>query len=181
MHARNCTFAHDCHKSVDFPMAGQNLATRQSTEVIKDFDKFACDSICNWFKECTLDDSKLIKLPAKGDLSKTGHFTQLARDDAKLVGCAIVGWKHDTWFKAMITCNYDLTTITNKQVYEAGSPCSSCPKGVGCSPIFKGLCRGSRLVGGTNGALLLAGVAVATLLGRRQQQPGGGGVGAVGQ
>lgn len=166
MHVRNCTFEHDCHSTSDFPMAGQNLYIGRSTAGFEDVAKTCCKATCDWFKECEFTDSKSIAdYTSYRGSNAIGHFTQLARDTATVMGCAISGYKDPMWWNMLVTCNYDITTITNKPVYEVGSKaCGNCPNGVKCSPVYPGLCRGARLVGATNGGLVVAGVGLVALL-----------------
>lgn len=69
-----------------------------------------------------------------------GHFTQLVRDEAYAMGCAIVQFKKDKWFTTILACDYTLSNILDYPIYEKSSKtASSCINGI--NEQFRGLCN----------------------------------------
>lgn len=68
-----------------------------------------------------------------------GHFTQLVRDEAYAVGCAIAQFKKDKWFTTLYACDYTLSNILGEPIYEKSKKAASSCKS-GNNPNFSGLC-----------------------------------------
>lgn len=70
---------------------------------------------------------------------KIGHFTQLVRDEAYAVGCAMVTFKKGKWNTGLYACDYTLTNVLDLPIYEksmkSASGCKSGPH-----EEFKSLC-----------------------------------------
>lgn len=68
-----------------------------------------------------------------------GHFTQLVRDQAYAVGCAMAQYKKGRQYTTLYTCNYSLSNILDYPIYEnttnAASKCKS-----GTNIAYPGLC-----------------------------------------
>lgn len=72
-----------------------------------------------------------------------GHFTQLVRDQAFAVGCAMVQFKTDE-YTTIYGCDYTLTSIKGYPIYDSSSKSASqCKKGP--HEKFKGLCSTSEI------------------------------------
>lgn len=67
------------------------------------------------------------------------HFTQLVRDEAYAVGCAILQFKEGQLFRTLVACDYSMANILNHSIYRislgAGSGCKQ-----GINTQFPGLC-----------------------------------------
>lgn len=68
-----------------------------------------------------------------------GHFTQVVRDEAYAMGCAIVQYKDKDQFVTLYGCDYTLTNMYNLTIYKKSSkPASKCISG--SNPKLNGLC-----------------------------------------
>lgn len=71
-----------------------------------------------------------------------GHFTQMVRDQAFLVGCAIVQFPDDGWYVTILGCDYSLNNILHLPIYDATpkkeQAASKCETGT--NPEFECLC-----------------------------------------
>lgn len=68
-----------------------------------------------------------------------GHFTQLVRDEAYAVGCAIIKFTKDNKFTVHIACDYSLSNILGFPIYrESARTASGCKKGI--NEQYPGLC-----------------------------------------
>lgn len=67
-----------------------------------------------------------------------GHYTQIVRDEAFAVGCAIVQFKEPKWHVTLYGCDYTLTNINGYPIYETSSKTASKCKTV--NPTLPGLC-----------------------------------------
>lgn len=68
-----------------------------------------------------------------------GHFTQVVRDEAYAVGCAMVQFKKGKWYTTIYGCDYTLTNINGYPIYESSTKAASGCK-TGTHKEFKGLC-----------------------------------------
>lgn len=70
---------------------------------------------------------------------KIGHFTQLVRDEAFAMGCAMTQFERDSKYTTIYTCDYTLSNIDDYPIYEAAEEAAS-----GCqTPVnekYTGLC-----------------------------------------
>lgn len=68
-----------------------------------------------------------------------GHFTQLVRDQAYAVGCAMAQYKKGRQYESLYACDYSLANINGCPIYEtstkAGSKCIN-----GTNNEYPGLC-----------------------------------------
>lgn len=67
-----------------------------------------------------------------------GHFTQVVKDDAYKVGCSIAKYNHGHERKSLLACNYAVTNVNGRPIYEAGETATGCKSGT--NPEFTGLC-----------------------------------------
>lgn len=67
-----------------------------------------------------------------------GHFTQIVRDQAYEVGCAITKFKQSGFFMSYVVCNYAVTNMGNEPIYAAGATASGCTTGTNSQ--YPGLC-----------------------------------------
>lgn len=67
-----------------------------------------------------------------------GHFTQVVKDDAYKVGCAIAKFTMNGDRVALLACNYAVSNIKNWPIYEEGATASACESGT--NPDYPGLC-----------------------------------------
>lgn len=69
-----------------------------------------------------------------------GHFTQVVKDNAFKVGCAIAKYydpsKKDT--RNLLACNYAVANIDTYSIYDEGPTASGCTSGT--NPTYPGLC-----------------------------------------
>lgn len=70
--------------------------------------------------------------------SKIGHFTQIVKDDALVIGCAISVYHNGNWNNYLMACNYGKTNILNRPIYSSGMPTSECV--TGRDGIYQNLC-----------------------------------------
>lgn len=70
--------------------------------------------------------------------SKIGHFTQIVKDDALVIGCAISVYHNGNWNNYLMACNYGKTNIVNRPIYSSGMPTSECV--TGRDGIYQNLC-----------------------------------------
>lgn len=69
-----------------------------------------------------------------------GHFTQLVRDEACALGCALVQFKRDKTYTTLFGCDYTLTNIQDLPIYETSSKVASkCENGP--NKEYSGLCN----------------------------------------
>lgn len=117
---------HDkCRRTKKYIYAGQNLAMSWCTPHISP-DEAIKRANENWWKEY-----KNITFINEGNLynsikanDKHGHFTQMARDKAFAIGCAMISTRNG--YEHYIACNYALANIINQPVYERGPVASGC-------------------------------------------------------
>lgn len=69
---------------------------------------------------------------------KIGHFTQVVRDIAYDVGCALAKYKIKGYFFSYFVCNYAVTNMQDDPIYDAGETASACTSGT--NPKYPGLC-----------------------------------------
>lgn len=76
------------------------------------------------------------------------HFTQVVRDEAYKIGCAISRFSDPINKKplSLITCNYAVTNLATFPVYEEGDAASGCKTGP--HPNYPGLCSESEVYDG---------------------------------
>lgn len=73
-----------------------------------------------------------------------GHFTQLVRDQAYAVGCAMVQFKRGIWYTTLYACDYSLSNIQDNPIYvKSKKTASGCKKGT--NKEFPGLCHTSEI------------------------------------
>lgn len=69
-----------------------------------------------------------------------GHFTQLVRDQAYAVGCAMARYKKDNWYTTLYACDYTLANIEDYPIYEKSTKAASGCKS-GKNNKYLGLCN----------------------------------------
>lgn len=70
--------------------------------------------------------------------NEIGHFTQQVRDQNGAIGCAAAKYKNNNMCNVLVACNFGVTNIQNKPIYQAGTSCSKCQSG--CSKDYPALC-----------------------------------------
>lgn len=127
-----------------FLYAGQNIG--QISSKLKHLDpKLAIEKIIEgWFNEHNdADMSYCEHFRHHPDGRKIGHFTQLARDEAFVMGCAMCQFERDFKFTTIFACDYSLSNIDDYPIYAvseiAGSGCKKRNK------IYPGLCHVSEI------------------------------------
>ncbi|XP_045601928.2 uncharacterized protein [Procambarus clarkii] len=141
-HADQCVFDHECAdcRRVSRFGVGQNLFISFQSN----FDARVqwSRAIKSWYDEVA-DFSPADIEPfqfAKG----VGHYTQMLWWKTDRVGCGFTMFQEGGWWKKLYTCNYGPAgNIIFSQMYNRGTPCSSCPDGTSCSRKFPGLCDNS--------------------------------------
>lgn len=136
---------HDnCRKTKNFLYAGQNLATRCRTPTYQSVQNVVESSMNGWFDEYKLLPAQYLNSYGHGPQphGMVGHFTQMVRDKAFAVGCAIVksiSYKDRTnWNCYYVACNYATTNMIGNPVYEVGQMAKKCRSGM--NKKYPGLC-----------------------------------------
>ncbi|XP_069194377.1 uncharacterized protein [Procambarus clarkii] len=148
-HADQCVFDHECAdcRRVSRFGVGQNLFISFQSN----FDARVqwSRAIKSWYDEVA-DFSPADIEPfqfAKG----VGHYTQMLWWKTDRVGCGFTMFQEGGWWKKLYTCNYGPAgNIIFSQMYNRGTPCSSCPDGTSCSRKFPGLCGAASAPSFTN-------------------------------
>ncbi|XP_026481311.1 GLIPR1-like protein 1 [Ctenocephalides felis] len=131
-----------------FPHAGQNLGSVWSTSLdyFQVTDPLLVDIIRRWYDEVA--DCELSLLQSYHNIEdgiQRGHFTQLVRDEATHMGCAVsfflqphpeFGLVH----ALLMACNYSEGNLLEAPTYAIGQPCSKCKK---CNKKYLSLCEQS--------------------------------------
>ncbi|XP_031622206.1 antigen 5 like allergen Cul n 1-like isoform X2 [Contarinia nasturtii] len=136
---RTCTFAHDlCRNTGKYRYAGQNLALSQNSKEFDKPKKIIESMTKGWFDE--YNDANMDVINNFRTIGRMiGHFTQLVRDEAYAVGCAIVQFKKHGWYTTIYACDYSLTNMLKNPIYQGTSnTASQCLTGT--NPRFEGLC-----------------------------------------
>jgi len=144
-HADQCRFVHDCSdcRKVSRFRVGQNLLRDKSISAQSPDWRF---SIQSWFREIenypNIDNSARYRYVAG-----TGHFVQMSWAATALVGCGYITYRNaetEPRIARYYVCHYGpVGNYIGQQIYQPGSPCSSCPRGTACSGSYAGLCRSS--------------------------------------
>lgn len=162
MNAKTCVFGHDdCRNtgknsresknfllllfldvffSENFLYAGQNIGQISSktkhlepTVVIKKI-------IEGWFNEHKdADMSYCNNFRHHPNGLKIGHFTQLVRDEAFAMGCAMTQFVQDLKYTTIFTCDYTLSNIDDYPIYESSDEVASGCK-TSINEKYPGLC-----------------------------------------
>jgi Cysteine-rich secretory protein family len=141
---------HDaCRSTPDFKYAGQNLGYRASTGNFQPLNDTIKATIQSWYDEykdavqadldscCSSRSGKVI-----------GHFTQVVRDKATHIGCAVSRYTKDNlWKSSLVACNYAITNIQGRPVYVSGNPASGCT--TGRNPKYPSLCSVNEKIAAT--------------------------------
>lgn len=134
----------DCRRTKEFRYPGQNLAKFCNSVYWFD-DRDVTEWAMNaWFEEYKDLPPKYVGAYGKGSAPRdqVGHFTQLIRDKAFAVGCAIIRSITIVNGKNMrchyIACNYAVTNINGWPVYDIGPMGVNCKTGM--NPKYPGLC-----------------------------------------
>ncbi|XP_031622207.1 antigen 5 like allergen Cul n 1-like [Contarinia nasturtii] len=135
---RTCTFGHDeCRNTDKFPYAGQNLGILIKKKTFPTPEEMIKKITKGWFDEYADADKNIMK-SYQPNGKMIGHFTQLVRDQAFAVGCAMIKFKSGE-YSTIYGCDYSLTSIKSYPIYDTSSkPASNCTKGA--HKQFKGLC-----------------------------------------
>ncbi|XP_031640995.1 antigen 5 like allergen Cul n 1-like [Contarinia nasturtii] len=145
---RRCIFGHDkCRNTEKFLYAGQNLGKSKNNKEFEMAEDIIKTLHVGWFGEKKDANMTIIKKYNKTE-KKIGHFTQLVRDQAYAVGCALVQFEKDGWFTSIFGCDYSLTNILNKSIYapvnsDSTNSASKCKTGT--NPEFKCLCSANEV------------------------------------
>ncbi|XP_058121263.1 antigen 5 like allergen Cul n 1-like [Anopheles ziemanni] len=139
--ARSCNYGHDrCRATKQFPYAGQNIAITKYFGYKFTEKQLVLKFISSWFGEY-LDarPQHVAKYPTSYNGKPIGHFTQIASDRSTKVGCSLWFWKDGQYDVYYFVCNYSVTNIMDKSVYQAGPAASKCQRGRNSK--FPGLCN----------------------------------------
>ncbi|XP_042141975.1 LOW QUALITY PROTEIN: venom allergen 5-like [Ixodes scapularis] len=145
-HADQCTVAnrdlrHDNKKgrfTTKFRCVGQNLAWEAAPD--GDQPMNVTRQVTSWFNEYRdFDPAGIERLPPQFG-KQTGHFTQIIWAETQFLGCGFTqytlhGDRSPTPYQKIYVCNYaPAGNFLSFPVYEAGAPCSKCPKDTTCQP-----------------------------------------------
>ncbi|XP_055584701.1 antigen 5 like allergen Cul n 1-like [Uranotaenia lowii] len=138
INARQCEMKGDaCRNTAKYPAAGQNLATYSMYGLNITVDDIANIMIKNWYRYASGGSSQMLqRYPTSGTTIAT--FTQMVKDTADRVGCAMSTWKDGIWTRYYLVCNYAITNIYGKATYASGKTASGCTQGR--NPSYPGLC-----------------------------------------
>ncbi|XP_055606865.1 antigen 5 like allergen Cul n 1-like [Uranotaenia lowii] len=144
INARQCDMKHDaCRNTVVYKYAGQNLASYGTTATSINVTAQIISMIGNWYNESANANPTLID-SYQSTTAVIGHFTQVVKDRADRVGCAISTWTVAPWNNLLLACNYALTNILGAPTYVKGTTASGCTTGKNAQ--FPGLCSPSEVV-----------------------------------
>jgi hypothetical protein len=132
---------HDkCRKTQKYPVAGQNLYWSATTGNFGDVNGALKDAIYSWYNEVSkASQNDINRACSGGNFGAIGHFTQVVKDKAVAVGCAISRYTKDGWKTTLIACNYSFGNMCGEAVYVSGNPGSSCPNGR--NSFYRNLCN----------------------------------------
>lgn len=68
-----------------------------------------------------------------------GHCTQVIRDKAYGIGCAIGNYKKNGWYHTYMACDYSLTSTIDLPIYVSTNR-TGCQCKTGTNPSLPGLC-----------------------------------------
>lgn len=143
--ALQCKEEHDyCHKTRHFLYTGQNLAKMCQSPRYNSIPNAIEGAINGWFDEYKIFPQQWLHSYGNGPQphGMVGDFSQMIKDKAFAVGCAIVKsiTYHDgtNWSCYHIACNYATTNIANAPVYEIGQMGCKCRTGM--NHDYQGLC-----------------------------------------
>lgn len=93
-----------------------------------------------WYKEYLYANmSYIVRFRHAPNGVKIGHFTQLVRDEAFAMGCAMAQFEENNQFITLYTCDYTLSNIDDYPIYKPAEKVAS-----GCKTSynkkFPGLC-----------------------------------------
>jgi len=120
------------------PGLGENLAWKFNSQQQDQaaVEQGLVDGVQDWYDEVNQFNSGNIE-PYTFDYA-TGHYSQVVWAETDEVGCGMVYYKEDGWFKSSLVCNYRVAgNMQGGQMYQVGNACSSCQAGYGCQD---GLC-----------------------------------------
>lgn len=96
--------------------------------------------ITGWFNEYKdADMSYCERFRHASNGKKIGHFTQLIRDEAFAMGCAMSQYERDSKFTSLFTCDYTLSNIDDFQIYESTNT-TACACKTSTNKKYPGLC-----------------------------------------
>ncbi|XP_031637955.1 uncharacterized protein LOC116350332 [Contarinia nasturtii] len=132
-----CEFEHDqCRRTKKYIWAGQNLAQRCKQPFLtpEEAMEWANEAWWNEYKDVTFID-KSNNYSSISASNQYGHFTQMARDKAYAMGCAVTSTEDE--YCHTIACNYAVTNWGLDPVYATGPVRSKCKT---FSKKYPGLC-----------------------------------------
>lgn len=140
-----CKNQHDsCHKTKHFLYAGQNLQASCYAPGHDSVQSAIEGAINGWFDEYKVFPSQWLHSFGNGHQqphSMVGDFSQMVKDKAFALGCAIVksnSYHEKNWSCYFIACNYATGNIGGAPVYEVGQMGSKCRTGM--NHDYQGLC-----------------------------------------
>ncbi|XP_055308103.1 venom allergen 3-like [Sitodiplosis mosellana] len=139
-----CEMKHDqCRRTKHFVYAGQNLASGCQSPTYGDLHAAIEGTMKSWYDEYSNLPAQWLNSYGNGPQpqGQVGHFTQVVRDKAFAMGCAIVkSISHDggLWNCYYIACNYATTNMIGAPVYEIGEMGKKCRSGMNSN--YPGLC-----------------------------------------
>ncbi|XP_043216607.1 scoloptoxin SSD976-like [Amphibalanus amphitrite] len=147
-HVEKCKFLHDCgdcKKTERFHGVGQNLGSAYHFD-ISEIDKKLKFVIGEWYREVRIYSRRAVDMWRS---TNAGHFTQMVWGKTRAIGCGVLArtmiMNNDPVIRTDIFCNYGgVGNVVDHPVYQRGPPCSRCPPGTHCSPVFPGLCAPNR-------------------------------------
>ncbi|XP_043188089.1 scoloptoxin SSD976-like [Amphibalanus amphitrite] len=145
--ADRCLGGHDCfpcRRAASGIYPGQNFAgsTRPVSprEGLLDINLPPMDQAGGWFEEVHLLSPSEVHSFQGGH--GAGHYTQVIWAVADQLGCGWIEHKDGGALSVKLFCNYGPTgNGLDRPVYQAGEPCSACPRGTTCSTEYPGLCK----------------------------------------
>lgn len=135
-----CKMENDqCHRTKKFLYAGQNLAILCKREIRtpEEAIRLAIQGWWDEYKNITSIDAKNNYQSIRSS-AQFGKFTQMARDKAFAMGCAIISIHYFQCY--LIVCNYAITNLGDASVYNVGPIRSKCKTQ---SEKYPGLCGGN--------------------------------------
>ena len=132
-----CDIEHDnCHNSLKYLFAGQNLATSCSSSPVSPEEALQT-ALSGWWNENTRitainANNVYNSIQANGDF---GHYAQMAHGNSFKVGCAAITTQNGNCY--FIACDYAMGNFETDPIYAVGATRSGCQTQ---SATYPGLC-----------------------------------------
>lgn len=141
LNVKQCKLQHDkCRSTSAYKFAGQNIGFQAQSGEFEPLKGALEKVLAGWFDEHKdASQSDIDKCCTSKSGKVIGHFTQLVRDRAIQVGCAVSRFtQENVWKSSLVTCNYAITNLVDNPVYESGTAASGCTTGP--NPDYFALC-----------------------------------------